>query len=791
MTTTMYLVNAQGNNDELRAFRNSLMGKSIINAKGQSSTGAVLDLPGKGLTRVEFSNHEQEGESESFSGTIENEPNSNVYLNFDATGLNGFAISGKDDKAFKYSARAGKVIVEQVDKNAVLCLNFNTHDEKANSGSRLEAAPSASGPINKLQSLPSAQAVAYLDFDGEVVRGTAWKNGATINAGSSGFSEATIREIFVLVSEDFRPFDINITTDRSVFEAAPKNRRMMCIFTPTNDAAPGAGGVAYLRSFTWNDNTPCWVFNRGAKGAGEAGSHEIGHTLGLRHDGLTSPRQGYYAGHGNWAPIMGVGYRRNIAQWSKGEYRNADQKEDDLRTIVSNNGFGYRNDDFGSSRSSASGLTINGNKVEVNGVIETSGDVDVFAFESTGGNVDLAFTPYGGPHANLDISAKLLNASGNEVVSSNPTGVGAAINKNLNPGKYYISLEGTGYGDPSTNGYSSYASIGAYTIAGTITNGTGGDNGNDGGDGGGDGNQLIKLSLKLRLDRYPKETSWNLKDATGKVVASGNNYRSAGILINKEFDLPKGCYDFEIKDSYGDGICCAYGNGSYELSADGKVLASGGSFRASETKKVCVGGDTPPKPTMVTLAMVMDNYPEEISWTLQDGSGKAYGTGKDYSNRGQSVEKVFELPSGCYRFIIKDVYGDGMCCRYGNGSYMLRDENGKVLASGGDFRSTDTKDFCVGDASSKAEVASTLEELETEGEASVLIYPNPTLDELNISVKEMRRSKFSVLSTTGVEIMSGKLNGEAKISVRSLRSGTYILKVYNNEEVKIKRFIKK
>ena len=32
--------------------------------------------------------------------------------------------------------------------------------------------------------------------------------------------------------------------------------------------------------------------------------------------------------------------------------------------------------------------------------------------------------------------------------------------------------------------------------------------------------------------------------------------------------LPDGCYDFVIYDSYGDGICCSYGIGSYTLTDD-------------------------------------------------------------------------------------------------------------------------------------------------------------------------------------------------------------------------------
>ena len=117
------------------------------------------------------------------------------------------------------------------------------------------------GIIPLLNSLPGAEAVVYIDFDGEEVSGTRWVNGGTINAEPSGLDEQNIRQFWELVAEDMRPFKINVTTDRAVFDAAPQNKKMMCIVTPTNDAAPGAGGVAYLNSFYDGSIDPCWCFN--------------------------------------------------------------------------------------------------------------------------------------------------------------------------------------------------------------------------------------------------------------------------------------------------------------------------------------------------------------------------------------------------------------------------------------------------------------------------------------------------------------------------------------------------
>src|SRR3954466_12695895 len=71
--------------------------------------------------------------------------------------------------------------------------------------------------------------VIYLDFDGQVVSGTSWDNGNTINAQPSIASSAQILEIWKRVSEDYRPFDVDITTDSNSFNNAVPTKRMRVI----------------------------------------------------------------------------------------------------------------------------------------------------------------------------------------------------------------------------------------------------------------------------------------------------------------------------------------------------------------------------------------------------------------------------------------------------------------------------------------------------------------------------------------------------------------------------------
>ncbi|HVJ67786.1 MAG TPA: SdrD B-like domain-containing protein, partial [Caulifigura sp.] len=348
-----------------------------------------------------------------------------------------------------------------------------------------------------LNSRPSASRTIYLDFNGNTATGTSWNKtyGSSIVTpaysfeGDSSFSDAELERIQYIwqrVVEDFAPFDVNITTQDPGSAGLTKSNSSdttwgvrVCIGGSYSDwYGPACGGVSMIGTFASSSESPNFVFANNLyndeKYVAEAISHEVGHSLGLSHDGQT-PSTTYYAGHGSgatgWAPIMGSGYYQEVTQWSKGEYSGANNTQDDLAIITGANNFGYRVDDYGSSLGTASTLAVvNGTGVKlVNqaGVIERNTDTDWFKFSSSGGNVSLTFSPWV-RGANLDISASLYNSSGQLVATSNPAdALGASITVTVGAGDYYVMLDGVGVRGV-TDGYSDYGSIGQYTITGTI-----------------------------------------------------------------------------------------------------------------------------------------------------------------------------------------------------------------------------------------------------------------------------------------------------------------------------------
>ncbi|MCB0804417.1 MAG: T9SS type A sorting domain-containing protein [Bacteroidales bacterium] len=99
--------------------------------------------------------------------------------------------------------------------------------------------------------------------------------------------------------------------------------------------------------------------------------------------------------------------------------------------------------------------------------------------------------------------------------------------------------------------------------------------------------ETATILFELKTDNYPEETTWEVMNANGDVLYSGGPYTGQpNSVFSETWTIEDAdCYTFAIYDAYGDGICCAYGNGYYKLMTENNIsVIEGGEFGSEEFK---------------------------------------------------------------------------------------------------------------------------------------------------------------------------------------------------------------
>ncbi|MEN9867527.1 MAG: hypothetical protein RL748_3117 [Pseudomonadota bacterium] len=421
----------------------------------------------------------------SISGTALDSKNSVFMLKGSQKSLYGYMVLHDSKKAYEYTTdAAGKVWVKEVAISKIYP-DFDDKFIKSNvppQGLLLATHPVYSplavrqaphiGPYNnqdltKLESRPGSPYVFYLNTTA-VMSGTTPLNGVT---------KENMYRAWQSIADQYSMLQLNVTTNRAVYDAAKSANVLRTgiinfinqdgrSFAPVHSFGTTSAGTLY--------RNPSSGFDYGY-GIGMTGAHEVGHQMGMLHDGGGSGGE-YFEGIAayQWGPIMGNywqggGWANQLFTWSRGEYNTASNREDDLKIMTVDEAVPYVADDNASGKALVVGSNGAVEPTSNWGQIERNSDSDSFTFTlGAAGSVSLRIDPIEYLRM-LDVEASIVNSAGTVVASSNKAVHRSAefTNLSLPAGSYRLVIKGGAEGTPA-NGFSSYSSLGYYAIKGTI-----------------------------------------------------------------------------------------------------------------------------------------------------------------------------------------------------------------------------------------------------------------------------------------------------------------------------------
>ena len=253
----------------------------------------------------------------------------------------------------------------------------------------------------------------------------------------------------------------------------------------------------------------------------------------------------------------------------------------------------------------------------------------------------------------------------------------------------------------------------------------------------------FNVEVNLRTDRYPGETRFELYDPN-KNKAMDEKQFSAHTDHTYNECFPQGCYVFKIYDSWGDGICCGYGDGSVNVKVEGTTVVEAAKFGSVLTHRFC---GCPAGQTYFELKLTPDMYPQETSWELKDASSAIVMSGSSQGTSGCISD------TSCYSFFIYDTYADGICCDFGQGSFTVLYDN-VVVATGGVFQSIFSTSFGATNCASAASLA---------GSSTVIIDQSYEKIKITSAEDDEEKGIFQTLKEIIIELVEQIINAIKKL----------------------------
>lgn len=453
--------------------------KKVNSSYNQNRGLVTLTKPDGELISLKVDYYSYVDDYLSVGGSDTNDSNSIFFIKGNTKKIYGYIHYKKTGLVYKYFSNSkGEVVVKEVPLSDVIKVDDMEYPEESyvpyiesNSRQEMPDIPQlCSMPQNvnflTLESKPSSNKVMWLNIN-ELVN-----NGESIY-----YTPEDLYLVWQIVAAGFAAFDVNVTTNENVYNStAEQNRGYGILYNEDGRSKCSYNGFGTSYGY-------CTIYRKSSGYfGGRTAFHEFGHLVGMADQGMGWDK--YFPGFAQykWVPIMGNFLKgdnweeETLYQWSRGEYPNSSRHDEIYDTMVQY--FDKVPDDIPGTKAlvfSGDNILIKDNYGMINPPLNNLDDYDeddfTFIVSESGADVNLTIDRIGHiGSAMLDVHASILDDGGNIIIEDNPDCARyAQLQTQLEPGSYTLRVAGGLEGNPPTEGFTRYGSIGYYGISGYIT----------------------------------------------------------------------------------------------------------------------------------------------------------------------------------------------------------------------------------------------------------------------------------------------------------------------------------
>jgi Secretion system C-terminal sorting domain len=206
--------------------------------------------------------------------------------------------------------------------------------------------------------------------------------------------------------------------------------------------------------------------------------------------------------------------------------------------------------------------------------------------------------------------------------------------------------------------------------------------------------------------------------------------------------------------------------------------------------------------THMRVDILFDNWPEEVSWTIENESGSVVASSPSYASvtdQTQVVADYYVPTSGCYLFTFTDAFGDGLSGeQWGsiNGHMKVYgiDASGNAMPMIYDYDGSydlGTASNTPASESRNANVTTVVSVNETAIATGVKAYPNPSngILNLNYSITGSSNVSVEVIDMLGSVVMFQNIGNQntgtytQALDMTALAGGVYMVNVKTNDAI--------